>query len=85
MDDQTEEYTYNLPATLSADTLRTCNNCRSIYKWSKSSATLKLRFCGFLCERSVIGFTYEAFIKNQFSRKITIEEIAAKVEEKSVI
>lgn len=33
-----------------------CEHCGSGYDWRKSTATLRMTYCGWLCERAVYGF-----------------------------
>lgn len=39
------------------ETLVNCQHCSTPYHWHKSSSTLKLTYCGSICERSNLGFT----------------------------
>lgn len=34
--------------------------------WRKSSSSLKMTYCGILCERGDLGFTLEGLLQNSF-------------------
>lgn len=46
------------------DHLRTCKRCGLVYDWRRSpSNSLKMTYCGSLCEQGDLGFTLEALLK----------------------
>jgi hypothetical protein len=50
--------------TFSMDNIRTCARCGLRYDWRRSpSSSLKMTYCGSLCERADLGFTIEALIR----------------------
>lgn len=43
--------------------MRTCEHCGIAYDWRRSPSTsLKMTYCGSLCERAGLGFTIDAVI-----------------------
>jgi hypothetical protein len=43
--------------------IRTCERCGIRYDWRKSpSSSLKMTYCGSLCEMAALGFTIEAML-----------------------
>jgi hypothetical protein len=43
--------------------MRVCQHCRMSYDWRRSpSGSLKMTYCGSLCERADMGFTIEALL-----------------------
>lgn len=43
--------------------IRTCQHCSLPYDWRRSpSGSLKMTYCGSLCERSDLGFTIEGLL-----------------------
>jgi hypothetical protein len=43
--------------------LRTCGRCGRRYDWRRSTSTsLKMTFCGVLCERGALGFTLDSIL-----------------------
>ncbi len=45
------------------DNIKVCARCGLRYDWRKSaSSTLKMTYCGSLCERADLGFTIDALI-----------------------
>jgi len=64
--------------------IRVCARCGLRYDWRKSaSSTLKMTYCGSLCELADLGFTVEALLKaSPGPRKAdaqTVEETPAAV------
>lgn len=52
------------------DHIRTCARCGMRYDWRRSaSASLKMTFCGSLCERGALGFTIEALLESGAPRR----------------
>lgn len=48
---------------INADNIKVCARCGLRYDWRKSaSSTLKMTYCGSLCERADLGFTIDALI-----------------------
>lgn len=46
--------------------IRTCLHCGLRYDWRRSpSGSLKMTYCGSLCERADMGFTIEALLSGQ--------------------
>jgi hypothetical protein len=46
------------------DPIRTCAHCGLRYDWRRSpSSSLKMTYCGSLCERAGLGFTIEALLR----------------------
>lgn len=46
------------------DPIRECRHCGLRYHWQKSpSSSLKMTYCGSLCERADLGFTIEALLR----------------------
>lgn len=44
--------------------LRTCVRCGLTYDWRRSpSSSLKMTYCGSLCEKGDLGFTIEALLR----------------------
>lgn len=43
--------------------MRTCERCGIPYDWRRSpSSSLKMTYCGSLCERAALGFTIDTLI-----------------------
>jgi hypothetical protein len=58
--------------------IRACARCGLRYDWRKSpSTTLKMTYCGSLCERADLGFTVEALLKASPPVRKTTEEAPA--------
>lgn len=44
--------------------IRVCARCQIRYDWRRSaSASLKMTYCGSLCEAAALGFTIDALLK----------------------
>jgi hypothetical protein len=44
--------------------IKTCVRCGLRYDWRRSpSSSLKMRYCGSLCEQADLGFTIEALLR----------------------
>lgn len=55
---------FALPGTES--NIRICLHCGNRYDWRRSpSSSLKMTYCGTLCERAALGFTIEALLEYQ--------------------
>lgn len=47
----------------------TCAHCGLRYDWRRSpSSSLKMTYCGALCEQANLGFTIEAFLRYEVPR-----------------
>ena len=45
--------------------IRTCQHCGYAYDWRRSpSSSLKMTYCGSLCERADLGFTIETLLND---------------------
>jgi len=45
--------------------VRICEHCSLPYDWRKSpSGSLKMTFCGSMCERAHLGFTIEGLLQD---------------------
>jgi hypothetical protein len=52
--------------------LRTCARCGNVYDWRRSaSSSLKMTYCGSLCERGDLGFTIDAILHTEFRKTPT--------------
>lgn len=52
--------------------LRECARCGLTYDWRRSpSSSLKMTYCGSLCERADLGFTIEALLRLDIPRTET--------------
>lgn len=48
----------------------TCAHCGMRYDWRRSpSASLKMTYCGALCEQANLGFTIEAFLRYEVPKR----------------
>jgi hypothetical protein len=48
---------------MEATHIRNCQHCGSPYDWRRSpSSSLKMTYCGSLCERAGLGFTIESLL-----------------------
>jgi len=52
-----------MPTTLSS--IKTCGRCNVRYDWQKSASTLRMTYCGSLCEFADLGFTIDGLIRTQ--------------------
>lgn len=51
-----------------ASNIRNCGHCGLPYDWRRScSGSLKMTYCGSLCERAGLGFTIESLLQTQRS------------------
>ena len=61
------EHALPVPATTN---IRTCNRCGIAYDWRRSPSTsLKMTYCGSLCEAGDLGFTIEALISHARTKR----------------
>lgn len=50
---------------MTQDHMRSCQHCGIRYDWRRSpSSSLKMTYCGSLCERADLGFTIEAVLRS---------------------
>jgi hypothetical protein len=55
---------------MNLNNIKVCARCGLRYDWRKSpSSTLKMTYCGSLCERADLGFTLEALLKSKRTEK----------------
>ena len=58
--------------------MRVCQHCGLPYDWRRSpSGSLKMTYCGSLCEKADLGFTLEALLR--YERTVTEAEPAPAV------
>ena len=58
------------PVGMNLNNIKVCARCGLRYDWRKSpSSTLKMTYCGSLCERADLGFTLEALLKSKRTEK----------------
>jgi hypothetical protein len=51
-----------------ASNIRRCGHCGLPYDWRRSpSGSLKMTYCGSLCERADMGFTIESILQTERS------------------
>ncbi len=56
-------------AVVLIDHIKSCTHCGLRYDWRRSpSGSLKMTYCGALCEKADLGFTIEALLR--FERSI---------------
>lgn len=56
--------------------LRTCKRCGNTYDWRRSPSTsLKMTYCGSLCEQADLGFTVEAMLRMPVVKPAATEAI----------
>jgi hypothetical protein len=61
------------PAGIQFDHIKVCARCGGRYDWRKSpSSTLKMTYCGSLCEKADLGFTLEALLKVERPEKVAV-------------
>ncbi len=48
-----------MDSTTNTLALRTCLHCGVPYSWGRSPASLKMTYCGSLCEKADLGFSLE--------------------------
>jgi hypothetical protein len=64
---------------MDADNIRSCRRCGIRYDWRRSPSTsLKMTYCGSLCEKADLGFTIDGLLKNlQLEKPLWSEVLAA--------
>ncbi|MCC7363317.1 MAG: hypothetical protein IT303_03010 [Dehalococcoidia bacterium] len=56
------------------DNIKVCARCGIRYDWRRSpSSSLKMTYCGSLCERAALGFTIEALLRTESPRPVLAE------------
>jgi len=56
---------FRLEASMESPHIKRCKRCGGPYDWRRSaSRSLKMTYCGSLCERADLGFTIEALLTN---------------------
>ncbi len=50
---------------MNLNNIKVCARCGLRYDWRKSPSTMKMTYCGSLCERADLGFTIEALLKTE--------------------
>ncbi|MGD9933657.1 MAG: hypothetical protein AB7T37_08040 [Dehalococcoidia bacterium] len=51
------------PTGISLSNIKVCARCGLRYDWRKSPSTLKMTYCGSLCEAGDLGFTLDALLQ----------------------
>ena len=52
-------------SVVNLDNIKACVRCGLRYDWRRSaSSSLKMTYCGSLCERADLGFTIEALLRS---------------------
>lgn len=55
-----------MATTARQDNIKICAHCGLRYDWRRSpSSSLKMTYCGSLCERAALGFTIEALLRSE--------------------
>ena len=63
----TQEKAAHAPGSF-ASNIRYCGHCGLPYDWRRSaSSSLKMTYCGSLCEKGDLGFTIESLLQTQRS------------------
>ena len=57
--------TATIETTFDPRHIRQCERCGAKYDWRRSPSTLKMTYCGSLCERGALGFTIDALLQVQ--------------------
>jgi len=51
---------------INQDNIKICGHCGIRYDWRRSpSSSLRMTYCGSLCERAALGFTIEALLRTE--------------------
>lgn len=51
-------------SSLAKTNIRSCQHCGIRYDWRRSTSTsLRMTYCGLLCEQGALGYTIEAFLR----------------------
>ncbi|MCA9829786.1 MAG: hypothetical protein R3B97_10700 [Dehalococcoidia bacterium] len=70
------------PTGISLTNIKVCVRCGLRYDWRKSPSTLKMTYCGSLCEAGDLGFTLDALL--QLKREDVIPAKGAEAEPATV-
>lgn len=55
-----------MEASVNQQNIKICAHCGLRYDWRRSpSSSLKMTYCGSLCERAALGFTIEALLRSE--------------------
>ncbi len=58
--------------------IRVCLHCATAYDWRRSpSGSLKMTYCGSLCERADMGFTIESLLSEVHMVRLDWKELLA--------
>ncbi len=58
--------------------IRSCARCGQRYDWRRSpSSSLKMTYCGSLCERADLGFTIDALLRVERAEPVPVDPIPA--------
>jgi hypothetical protein len=58
--------------------IRMCRHCGQAYDWRRSpSSSLKMTYCGTLCEKADLGFTIETLLKGTIIIRSAWRELLA--------
>lgn len=50
--------------SLAKSSIRSCEHCGIRYDWRRSTSTsLRMTYCGLLCEQASLGFTIESVLR----------------------
>ena len=60
-----------------AQPLQTCRHCRIPYSWLRSPASLKMTYCGSLCEQADLGFSLEALERYERPNLVEVASMIA--------
>ena len=63
------------PTGMNLDNIKNCARCGLRYDWRKSPSSMKMTYCGSLCEKADLGFTLEALLKYRPEPKNTPEAV----------
>ena len=61
---------------MNLNNIKVCARCSLRYDWRKSPSSMKMTYCGSLCERADLGFTIEALLKNERAVRPQAEPVA---------
>ncbi len=56
--------------TYDTKNIRTCERCGLRYDWRRSPSSLKMTYCGSMCEGSDLGFTLDALMRLEIARRL---------------
>ncbi len=56
--------------------IRSCRRCSLTYDWRRSpSSSLKMTYCGSLCEKADLGFTIEALLRSEARERVAVPAV----------